>query len=216
MYKLFIAFLLLLSFGVVKSFAQGYESDDAFNLMRKVPSYEEFKASKTEVEEPSSLPQVSSQKEEQKEVRTEEKEDVKAQNEPLKKIENQEVQNNNEAEIQSDNNENKKFAYVYYNNVEIINLANRVSCSVNFNVKNETDNTFSGLEMDLSWGNLVTNVKFSAIEPNSIATVPVRLLGKGCYNLKKGMIPQYKITLCRIRKMSAEECPSFVKWQDDK
>ena len=66
MYKLFIAFLLLLSFGAVKSFAQGYESDDAFNLMRKVPSYEEFKASKTEVEAPSSLPQVSSQKEEQK------------------------------------------------------------------------------------------------------------------------------------------------------
>jgi hypothetical protein len=63
-------------------------------------------------------------------------------------------------------------------------------------------------------GNLVTNVKFYAIEPNSIATVPVRLLGKGCYNLKKGMPPQYKIILCRIRKMSAEECPSFVKWQD--
>jgi flagellar biosynthesis GTPase FlhF len=165
MYKFFIAFLLLLSFGTVKIFAQGYENDDVFNFMRKAPSYEEFKASKTDEQDVS--PQSSSQPEEQKIIKTEEKKDVKVQNEPLQKIENQqakEVQqvqqtqqakNNNENEIQNNDDENKKFAYVYYNNVEIINLANRVSCSVNFNVKNETNEAFSGLELDLSWGILL-------------------------------------------------------------
>ena len=121
-----------------------------------------------------------------------------------KQLSKQDIVDNNSADT-------TEKIYLYMKNFKIQrNLNGRISCSMRFFIRAETNEKITSIAYRLKWPEMETPLNFDNVAINVPTYYDYTLLGKGCYEMAEA--PNIIVNRCRIKGKTSEQCSSLIEW----